>query len=180
MVACGTAAGKLIVLALPGGTLVHERSAADTGVMGLAYGPSGRWLVVRSGSGGGKGRQRSPTRGRVRTHHAPRFQALTLFAEYPVQAGVRCGGEAACGAADRFRCAPGLARVCAGGHAVRAAWTPRHGLLMRAGLTVLSANTCGAGHLLTRHLLKRHPIVRRVRLGGAESACSFPRLPTPA
>ena len=51
MVACGTAAGKLIVLALPGGTLVHERSAADTGVMGLAYGPSGRWLVVRSGSG---------------------------------------------------------------------------------------------------------------------------------
>ena len=61
------------------------------------------------------------TRGRVRTHHAPRFQALTLFAEYPVQAGVRCGGEAACGAADRFRCAPGLARVCAGGHAVRAA-----------------------------------------------------------
>ena len=120
------------------------------------------------------------TRGRVRTHHAPRFQALTLFAEYPVQAGVRCGGEAACGAADRFRCAPGLARVCAGGHAVRAAWTLRHGLLMRAGLTVLSANTCGAGHLLTRHLLKRHPIVRRVRLGGAESACSFPRLPTPA
>ena len=75
---------------------------------------------------------------------------------------------------------PGLARVCAGGHAVRAAWTLRHGLLMRAGLTVLSANTCGAGHLLTRHLLKRHPIVRRVRLGGAESACSFPRLPTPA
>ena len=62
--------------------------------------------------------------------------------------GVRCGGEA-----DRFRCAPGLARVCAGGHAVRAAWTLRHGLL--AGLTVLSANTCGAGHLLTRHLLKR-------------------------
>ena len=41
------------------------------------------------------------TRGRVRTHHAPRFQALTLFAEYPVQAGVRCGGEAACGAAAR-------------------------------------------------------------------------------
>ena len=64
--------------------------------------------------------------------------------------GVQCGGEA-----DRFRCAPGLARVCAGGHAVRAAWTLRHGLLMRAGLTVLSANTCGAGHLLTRHLLKR-------------------------
>ena len=45
--------------------------------------------------------------------------------------------------------------MCAGGHAVRAAWTLRHGLLMRAGLTVLSANTCGAGHLLTRHLLKR-------------------------
>ena len=41
------------------------------------------------------------TRGRGRTHHAPRFQALTLFAEYPVQAGVRCGGEAACGAAAR-------------------------------------------------------------------------------
>ena len=126
--------------------------------------------TARLGGGGGA------TRGRVRTHHAPRFQALTLFAEYPVQAGVRCGG----GEADRFRCAPGLARVCAGGHAVRAAWTLRHGLLMRAGLTVLSANTCGAGHLLTRHLLKRLPIVRRVRLGGAESACSFPRLPTPA
>ena len=98
-----------------------------------------------------------------------------IVAAYMKLYGVRCGGEA-----DRFRCAPGLARVCAGGHAVRAAWTLRHGLLMRAGLTVLSANTCGAGHLLTRHLLKRHPIVRRVRLGGAESACSFPRLPTPA
>jgi WD40 repeat protein len=51
MVACGTVAGKLIVLDLPSGTLVHERSAAKTGVMGLSFGPSGRWLVVRSGSG---------------------------------------------------------------------------------------------------------------------------------
>ena len=51
--------------------------------------------TARLGGGGGA------TRGRVRTHHAPRFQALTLFAEYPVQAGVRCGGEAACGAAAR-------------------------------------------------------------------------------
>ena len=149
--------------------LAHHTPAASTPAGSGEHGGT-----ARLGGGGGA------TRGRVRTHHAPRFQALTLFAEYPVQAGVRCGGEAACGAADRFRCAPGLARVCAGGHAVRAAWTPRHGLLMRAGLTVLSANTCGAGHLLTRHLLKRHPIVRRVRLGGAESACSFPRLPTPA
>ena len=55
----------------------------------------GAW---RHSEAGGRGAAR---RGRVRTHHAPRFQALTLFAEYPVQAGVRCGGEAACGAAAR-------------------------------------------------------------------------------
>ena len=48
------------------------------------------------------------TRGRVRTHHAPRFQALTLFAEYPVQAVVRCGG----GEADRFRRAHQDWHVC--------------------------------------------------------------------
>ena len=55
----------------------------------------GEWRHSEAGGWGGA------TRGRVRTHHAPRFQALTLFAEYPVQAGVRCGGEAACGAAAR-------------------------------------------------------------------------------
>ena len=55
---------------------------------------AGAWRHSEAGGWGA-------TRGRVRTHHAPRFQALTLFAEYPVQAGVRCGGEAACGAAAR-------------------------------------------------------------------------------
>ena len=55
----------------------------------------GAWRHSEAGGGG------AARRGRVRTHHAPRFQALTLFAEYPVQAGVRCGGEAACGAAAR-------------------------------------------------------------------------------
>ena len=66
----------------------HHTPAAST--------PAGSGEAQRGwGVGGGA------TRGRVRTHHAPRFQALTLFAEYPVQAGVRCGGEAACGAAAR-------------------------------------------------------------------------------
>ena len=59
-----------------------------------ASGERGAWRHSEAGGWGA-------TRGRVRTHHAPRFQALTLFAEYPVQAGVRCGGEAACGAAAR-------------------------------------------------------------------------------
>lgn len=50
-VAAGTAAGKLIILALPSGAMVYEKSLCETGVMGLGFGPSGRWLVVRGGSG---------------------------------------------------------------------------------------------------------------------------------
>ena len=70
--------------------LAHHTPAASTPAGSGEHGGT-----ARLGGGGGA------TRGRVRTHHAPRFQALTLFAEYPVQAGVRCGGEAACGAAAR-------------------------------------------------------------------------------
>ena len=55
--------------------------------------PRNHQLQRGEDGGGGEGE---------RTHHAPLFQALTLFAEHPVQAGVRCGGKAA-GEADRFR-----------------------------------------------------------------------------
>ena len=72
--------------------LAHHTPAASTPAGSGEHGGT-----ARLGGGG----RRGATRGRVRTHHAPRFQALTLFAEYPVQAGVRCGGEAACGAAAR-------------------------------------------------------------------------------
>ena len=58
-------------------------------------GPEPRNHQLQRGEEGGGGEGE-------RTHHAPLFQALTLFAEHPVQAGVRCGGKAA-GEADRFR-----------------------------------------------------------------------------
>ena len=50
-VACGTAAGKLVLLALPGGELLLDVSSCKTAVAGLSYGPSGRWLAVRERSG---------------------------------------------------------------------------------------------------------------------------------
>lgn len=50
-VASGTAAGKLYILDLPSGTVIHESCVCETGVMGLCFGPSGRWLTVRSASG---------------------------------------------------------------------------------------------------------------------------------
>ena len=49
--ACGTAAGKLIVVALPGGAVLQQASVCNLAIMGLSYGPSGRWLVVRDASG---------------------------------------------------------------------------------------------------------------------------------
>ena len=70
-----------------------ERQNGKTSTEALSPEPRNHQLQRGEEGGGGEGE---------RTHHAPLFQALTLFAEHAVQAGVRCGGKAA-GEADRFR-----------------------------------------------------------------------------